>query len=320
MNLKFRKALSLFCAAALTLGAGVASAKTLNMGTLPQGSVAYSIAAAIASAAGDRGASTRVVPQGGPVVVLPMVNRGVYDFTVTPSIPLAYAHAGEAMFKGKPQQDLRAVAVLLPLRVGILVRADSDIQSLEDLRGKRVAGGFPRQRALLKMQEAVLATAGMSMDDVQEVPVPAGVRGLDELASGKVDAAIFSVGSGAVAQADAAVRGGLRFLPIPGGEKAERAMQRVAPSSYFLTVQPADGIAALDEPTNLLASSLVLTANARVSDKDVRMMLETLLEKTDDIAQTHGAFRLFKKEDMGRDVVIPYHPAAEAFLKEQGLR
>lgn len=315
-----RRTLALGFAAALALSSAAATAQTLNMGTLPQGSVAYSMAAAVASAAGDSGLAIRVVPQAGPIVVLPMVNRGAYDLTVSPSIPLVYAYNGLSIFDGKPQPELRAIAVLMPLRVGILVAANSDIHSIADLRGKRVAGGFPRQQTLLKVQEGLLATAGLTMDDVVEVPVPAGPRGVEELAAGNVDAAIFSVGSGAVTQADAAVRGGLRFLPLPEGEEAERLMQEIVPSSYFTVVEPASGVAAIKEPTNLLASSMVLIGNTSVPDEAVRALLETLLERADDIAQAHAAFRAFDADQIGRDVTIPYHPASEAFFTEHGLR
>src|SRR5690606_14552612 len=82
----------------LLLGASGVSADTLDMGTLPQGSVAYAVGAAIASTLGDQGMSTRVIPQGGPVVVLPLLNRESFDMTVTPSIPMAYGFKGTEMF------------------------------------------------------------------------------------------------------------------------------------------------------------------------------------------------------------------------------
>lgn len=94
-----RKIISnIFLFSALLLGAASASAQTLNMGALPQGSVAYAVGAAISSSLGDQGLSTRVVPQGGPVLVLPLLHRESFDLTVTPSIPMAYGYQGREVF------------------------------------------------------------------------------------------------------------------------------------------------------------------------------------------------------------------------------
>lgn len=211
------------------------------------------------------------------------------------------------------------MAVFFPLEVGFLVRGDSDITRLEDLRGKRVAGGFPRQQALLKMMEASLATAGLSLDDVTQVPVPDGGRGLDELAAGNVDAAIFSVGSGRVAQTDASVRDGVRFLPIETGEDSVAAMQAIAPSSYVRTAEPGQSRAGIEEPTPVLASSMLLAGHASLDDERVSQILQMLVDEHESISRVHGAFREFIPDAIYRDLGIPYHPAALEFFRAQGL-
>jgi uncharacterized protein len=67
--------------ATLALGLGAASAQTLSIGSNPQGSLAYSTAAGIAKVATEAtDLKVRVIPQGGPVVTLPLVNSGEMDF------------------------------------------------------------------------------------------------------------------------------------------------------------------------------------------------------------------------------------------------
>lgn len=304
----------------LLLGASWALADTLDMGTLPQGSVAYAVGAAIASTLGDQGMSTRVIPQGGPVVVLPLLNRESFDMTVTPSIPMAYGFKGTEMFiRAGGLKNIRALSVLFPLEVGFVVAAESEIKNIEDLKGKRVAGGFPRQQALAKMMEASLATGGLAMDDVNEVLVPNGVRGMEELAAGNVDAAIFSIGSGVVSQTHAAISGGVRFLPINATDEGVAAMQATAPTSYVSTAQPGPSRPGVEEPMPVLASSMILAAHASVDDERVIRTLETLVEHYPEIAEIHGAFRGFSPEKIYRDLGIPYHPAALAFFRSKGL-
>ena len=126
---------------------GTATAQTYSIGSNPQGSLAYATAAGVAKVASeDIGLKARVVPQGGPIVNLPLLNDGELDFNISTSIVTAFANKGLAMFKGRPQKNLRVVASLFPMRLSFYVRSDSDIKSLKDLKGKRLATKFTKQK------------------------------------------------------------------------------------------------------------------------------------------------------------------------------
>ena len=132
--------------AATALAAAGASAQTVSIGTNPQGSLAYATGAGVAKVAIENAdVKMRVVPQGGPVVTLPLLNDGELDFTISVSVVTAFAKSGGAMFKGRKQENVRVVASLFPLVVGWYVRADSPIKTLADLRGKRVPSRYTKQ-------------------------------------------------------------------------------------------------------------------------------------------------------------------------------
>jgi TRAP transporter TAXI family solute receptor len=156
------------------------------------------------------GLQARVVPQGGPPVTLPALDRGEIEFSIAESMTTALAYNGKVMFN-QPLSGVRVAAALFPLRVGMFVRADSGIRSIAELKGKRVAAEFPIQRNNHLMTEAALATAGLTIADIKPWPVPDGVRGVDDFIGGKVDATLFSLGSGKTQQAAVSV-GGIRFL------------------------------------------------------------------------------------------------------------
>ena len=78
---------TLVASAALTGIAVTANAQTVSIGSNPQGSLAYAVGAGVAKVAIENaGVKMRVVPQGGPVVTLPLLNKGKLDFTVSVSV------------------------------------------------------------------------------------------------------------------------------------------------------------------------------------------------------------------------------------------
>ena len=59
-----------------------------------------------------------------------------------------YAVTGTVIYKGKPQPDIRVVAIMNPLYSALFVRKDSPIKSIADLKGKRVPTDYTSQRVL----------------------------------------------------------------------------------------------------------------------------------------------------------------------------
>jgi hypothetical protein len=307
-------------AAAFAFGTAFsAAAQTVGIGSNPQGSAAYATAAAIAKVVSENSdMRMRVIPQGGPVVTIPLVNTGEMEFSVSNSMPLFFAQKGGAMFKDNPQPAVKMVAALYNLNVGFFVKAGSDIRTLEDLKGKRVSSEFTKQRVLHTMQQAILATAGMTMDDVEGVPVPSGGRGVEDFSAGNVDAGLFSAGSGAVLQADAAV-GGIRFIPIPTDDAAQAALVAKAPGSYIETLAPAEGLAGIAEPTGFFAGPFLILAGDNTSEDMVYEVTKLIYANAESLWGAAPQFAKFDPANMAPDLKIEMHPGAIRFYQEVGL-
>ena len=297
-----------------------AQAQTLAIGSNPQGSLAYSTAAGIAKVATEAtDLKVRVIPQGGPVVTLPLVNSGELDFSISLSIPAAFSAQGRGMFKKSGKQpNVRVVAALFPLHLGFFVRNDSPIKKISGLKGKRLGSKYPKQRVILLTSAAKLATAGLTHKDVIGVPVPNGVRQVDDFMAGKIDAVTFSLTSGKTAQAHAKV-GGIRVLSLPKTAASEKAMQKVAPGSHIATIMPNPAYPGVMGPTNIFAAPFLLMAAAKTSDEAVYKVVKTIFENKKKLVTTHKAFNGMKPKAMHTDVGVPYHPAAVKFYKEMGM-
>lgn len=304
---------------ALMFAAQGVHAQTVSIGTNPQGSLAYATGAGVAKVAIEAGGvNMRVVPQGGPVVTLPLANNGELDFTISNIAASSFAYLGTGTFEGKKQANIRLVAVLFPLYSAFYVRNDSDIKTLSDLKGKRVPTRFTKQKIVAFNAQSVLATVGLSFEDVAGVPVPNGVRGVRDFMEGKNDAAFFSVTSGITRQAHAAVDG-IRVLSMDNTPEALAALRSVVPAGSIATLQPAKLYPGVMAPTHVYAASFVVNASTTTPDDVVYKVVEALHANKQKLIGSHAMFKQFNPGNMRVDLGVPYHPGAARFYKEKGL-
>ncbi|MBJ3774910.1 TAXI family TRAP transporter solute-binding subunit [Acuticoccus mangrovi] len=302
---------SLLVALAATLAATAADAQTVRFGAGQQGSQNYGVNAALAQAVDERTPlSAQVQSFGGPTAYLPLLSSGELDFAAVVTPDAGDAVRGKGPFDGNALGDLTLVAPLFPSPVGLMVRADDGIATIADLKGKRVAWGIPAQASLLPYVEGALANGGLSIDDVEQVPVASVANGVDALVDGSVDATLFALRSGKVVQADSAV-GGVKWLPFDDSEAAVAAMQAVAPESYLVPVKPEDKVVGAPEPMMTMAYDYVLLANAGVADETVAAVLTMLHDDGAEIAAANRVIGAITEESLNRDYpAFTRHPAA----------
>ena len=310
-------ALTAITGIALSVPAG---AQTLAIGTNPQGSLAYTVGAAVARVVTEAtGMQVRVLPQGGPDVTIPLVQTGELEFSIASSDIAAAAHAGKGLFNGREMAGVRVVTNLMRFHSGFLVRADSDIHSLADLRGKRLPGEYPQQRVLLGYTRTTLATAGLSLEDVTVVPVPNGLRGVEAFMAGDVDAANFSPGAGIVAQADVAV-GGIRFLPVPDTPEADALIREMTPGAFKGTVIPRPNRPGVPEPMAMMTGTFVLLAGAGMPDETVARVVAALRENRAQLVAVFPGLAEMDDDLMPVRVgTVPFHPGAETYFRAEKL-
>lgn len=310
---------TILTAGAIVFAVAGANAQTVSIGSNPQGSLAYAVGAGVAKVAiEDAGLKMRVVPQGGPVVTLPLLNKGRLDFTVSVSVVTAFAGTGGAMFKGKKQENVRQVASLFPLIIGWYVKKDSPIKTIADLRGKTLPSKYTKQKIAGLFGHAMLATGGVSSKDYKGFPVPNGVRGVEAFMAGKVDAVNFSLSSGKTRQAHAAV-GGIRVLSADMNAKTQAIVARIAPGAVLATIKPAKRFPGITEPVNTLIAPFIINASTTTDNKTVYKLVKAIHGGKKKLVKSHKAFGGYDPKHINRDVGLKYHPGAIKYFKEAGL-
>jgi TRAP transporter TAXI family solute receptor len=299
--------------------ASTASAQVRVIASNPQGSIFYSASATIGKLLDDKlKMQVRVQPLGGSSNYIPLLNRGEVDFGLTNVDDAQSSFKGTGNFK-QPNPNLRLTAIAFPLTLGIMVVGNSPIKTVADLKGKRLPSGYNAQTTGRVLQDALLATAGLTMKDVVGVPTQSLFSGVDMLGEGKVDAATISIGTGQGQRANVSLgsKGGVRFLSIPKTPENLAAIRKFLPSRFY-DAKPAPHAVGIPEPTTVMAYNIFFTSNAKTPDDLVYNVVKTLHENKAALQAGTPAFRDFDPKAMTQEIGVPWHPGAIKFYKETG--
>jgi TRAP transporter TAXI family solute receptor len=310
---------SLMGAAILCSVATIAQAQVVGVATNPQGSLYYSVGTAVAEVMQVKAKLTaRVQPMSGSAAYAPLINSGQVEFGLMNALDVAYAFSGVENFAGRKNPDLRLVGVMFSLPIDIAVPKDSPIKTIKDLKGVRMPSQFTAQSTIRAVQDAVLATGGLSTADMKPFPVANYVKGMRALGDGKVDAALFGLGTAASQEVNVALssHGGLRYISLSNTPQSLAAMRKVFPNAYLTEVKPAPALVGILGPTTVMAYSAYLVTSSHVSDDVVYKATKALFENKPALAAASATMKRFDPAVMAEANQVPYHPGAERFFKE----
>lgn len=304
---------------AATLVAGAATAQTVALAADKQGTTFNTIGAGIAKVGTDNSKLNIILrPYDGPATWAPILNSGEVAFGVMSSSSAYQAFTGKNEAK-QAYSDLRVVrAGGGSLMLGFVARRDGPVKSYADLAGARVSSDYGGHLSINSSLRASLAAAGLTWNDVTAVPVTGANDGIDALVADRLDVSWASAGQPRAREADTQI--GIRYLSIPEGEGLEEMYQKeVFPGARF-AIAPAGLVPGIEEDTRLLSYDSYIVASVHTPDEQVRAMLEALWGAEEQLAAIHPSMRGYTQDNAVTSApVMPYHPAAIAFYRDQGL-
>jgi TRAP transporter TAXI family solute receptor len=298
---------------------GTANAQTIGIMTTPPGSFTHSAGSAVAKIMVEK-LGLKATVQPGSIGPFGAIDAGLADYALCPASDLSLAVMGVEEYKEQgPKQNLRMVATLMPMWAALHVLKDSDIKAIKDLKGKRVPSGFHATKAIARTIEAHLANAGLTYNDVKQVPTPNASRGAEDFGNGKTDVLYFALGSAAVMEVSTKV-GGLRVLPLDDSREALARMQKILPVSYVMEVNPSATTVGLTGPTKLATQDTVIYTHVKSSEEVVYKVVKAIYQSKEDLVASFAGFRSFSVQRMSMPVPkVVFHPGAIRFYKEIGL-
>jgi len=323
MTARFSRAVAGTLLAALVAAGPAQAQKAVTVGTNPPGTVFYAIGSGLGKVVTDAGAVRMTVqPYTGSSTFLPLLDAGELEFGVVNAVDMVLAYRGPTFKIGGRNPyphapNLRLVMRGAPLLIGLLVRKDAPIRTIQEVKGRRVTGEYPAHLAVWYNLFGLLASGGLTWRDVKVVPVPAVNDGLDALVQGRAEVSAFALGGAKVKEADVAV--GVRHLSIDCSPEGERRLRGAVPGYYPQWVRKGEATGVLED-TCVIAYDLYLAAGKGVADPVVEGVLKSLWENVDKLKPIHPIFKEWVRERAAAaDVTIPYHPAALRFYKERSV-
>ncbi len=198
-----------------------------------------------------------------------------------------------------------------------LVRKDSPIKTIHDIRGKRVTGEYPAQLANWYNLFGYLSGAGMKWEDVKIVPVPGVNEGIDALVQGRADVSLCALDAAKVKEADAAV--GVRHISMDCSPEGEKRLRRAVPGYYPHWLKRGQATAVVED-TCVNAYDIYLTSHKGAADRVISTVLKGVWDNIDKLPSLHPSFKDWTRQRaVDPDVTLPYHPAAVQYFKERGV-
>jgi uncharacterized protein len=263
----------------------------------------------------EHGIRCAVESTGGSVFNINAMRAGDLEFGVVQSDVQYNAYHGEGDWQGDPYEELRAVFSIHAEPLTLVARADSGIETLDDLEGKRVNIGNPGsgQRALF---ERLMAEKGWTMDSFSLASELASQEQAQALCDNNIDAFAFTVGHPAGTIQEATTSCETRIIPATG--EAVDALVEANPYYTKATI-PGGMYTGTDEDVETFGVGATIVTHAGVPDDVVYTFVKSVFDDFETFKGLHPALANLEPEAMATEnISAPLHPGAEQFYREQG--
>jgi len=288
----------------------------LTIATAGTTGVFYAYGGALASVISKYVPGTTVTAQatGGSVEDFKLLGNKEADL-ITTSADAAYDayynFKNSKYFKDKI--DARGLFFMYGEPLHIVVRAESKIKEVADLKGKRVVVGSPGSGTELKSR-VVLKALGLDYKDFTPEFL-SFAEGTDALKDQTVDAALLGVLYPAPAVVELSQHNAIRLIALSDSEVDK---VRKASPIFVKAMIPGHMYKGVDKDTQTVAVPCLVACRPDMSDELAYNIVKTVFEHKDELNMMHSAF---KESTLANATisVIPLHPGAIKYYKEKGV-
>jgi len=263
----------------------------------------------------ETGIRCSVESTGGSVYNINTIKNGELDFGIAQSDVVYQAANGTDKFEGNKIEKLRSVIAIYPELFTLVSRKDANINTIMDIKGKRINLGNPgsgNEATALAMFDAL----GMSKDDLAFAGALKASEMPDALRDNKIDGYFYMVGHPTANIKDASNSVDVKIVPIEG----DKINKFVKANPYFAQANVSGGLyKGNDSDTPTFGVKAVLVTSTDVSDEAVYTVVKQILENFEEFKKLHPAYANITKESLLDGLSAQLHNGAKKYFKEIGL-
>lgn len=306
-----------------TGGGEVSEETTVTIGTAPVGGAFRPIGDALASVLdeneGDNNWKIQSKGTKGSRQNILELDSGVVKLGLSNSAISYHAVNGTGVWD--KEYEIRAVLTLAP-NIGVFIsKADAGIETIGDLKGKRVSVG-PPGAGFDMFLGPLLEEHGVTYDDITPVNENYS-NSVGLLGDGNIDAAFMGGAIPLPALTQACTSHDIKFISYD--ESTRKVLIEKYPFFQHATIPAANadgkptykGLTADVPAMNVGSMHLITTIDE--DEELIYQVTKTLWEQRQEIANRHGAGKSINEENAARFTGTPFHAGAIRFYKEIGI-
>jgi TRAP transporter TAXI family solute receptor len=260
--------------------------------------------------------SVSVQSTGASVANIRMIENGEVDLALVQTDIADYAWNGTEMFKdGGKLQGFAVIASLYPELIQVVVREESGIDSIADLKGKKVSVGAPGSGTEANARQ-LLETYGLAYKDLGQVQYLSFAESAEAFKDRHIDAFFVTAGIPNAGIQDTATMHKIKVLFVTD-EMFNKLHSKYG--FYGQATIPADCYINQTELVQTVAVQAVLIARRDLDTDVVYKMTAALFDNLPELATSHAKGKEISLEGALTGVSTPLHPGAEKYFKEKGI-
>jgi TRAP transporter TAXI family solute receptor len=308
------------CGAIFAAGSAMAQSKFVTIGTGGITGVYYAAGGAVCRlvnrARATNGIRCSVESTPGSLVNLDSLKRNSLNFAVVQADLQYQAVKGEGAFaKSGAQTDLRGVFSLYPEAVVVLAKKDTDIKTLDDMKGLRFSVGMLGSGGRATMEKLLQFSNWKPGDFGSAVEKTADEQGY-ALCENKIDGFAYVVGNPSPNVLRTMKECRAKLVPVDGPSVAAFLKE----SPYFVKTEIAAGV--YPDQANAVATVGMLASLVTIAstpDEMVYSVVKAAFENLEELKTLHPTLsRLDPKKMVTEGLAAPLHPGALRYYKEKG--
>jgi TRAP transporter TAXI family solute receptor len=307
-------------AGVLAAGAVVAQQRAISIATGGTGGVYYPIGGGLANILSKTlpGIQATAEVTGGSVDNLKLINSGNSEVAFSMADAALDAFKGQDKFKGT-EVPVRTLMILYPNQMHVVTIEGTGIETMADLKGKRVSTGSGGS-ATEVMAFRVLEAAGLDKDkDVKRERLGVA-ESVNAIKDRKIDAFFWVGGLPTSAVTDLGATPGVKIKLIDHADLAAKMNAKYG-NLYAGSIIKAGVYPGQDEDNKNTVVWNILVANAKLSDQDAYNIVKTIFDKQADLIAVHSEAKNFTLQNQVKDYSpIPWHPGAIKYMTEHGVK